>query len=302
MASRSALSLGLVGFGEVGSLVAGGLAEQGLEGIHAFDPQVPDGQLAPLIQRRAADTGVRLVSSPRELADSSTLILNLTPGGVCVDAARAIAGHLSSDHVYVDLAAASPAVKRDVGDALAPSGALAADGAIMSPVLHDRHRTLILASGPGAQMFLDAMSPWHMRIEHVGTTLGAASAIKSMRSVLTKGLEALLLECVLASTHYGIEEAVLKSFFHWVDATPFATTANMLLVSDAIHAGRRAHEARESAETIRDAGLNPVMTTAAAEVLEWSAALDLRSHFGGEVPESYAEVIEAIQRRRSEEP
>jgi len=199
--------------------------------------------------------------------------------------------------VYVDLAATTPKVKQRVAEVLWPSGARLADGAIMTSPLQDGHGVLILASGPAAREFCDAMTPWGMRIEAVGQDLGTASGIKSVRTVFMKGMEALLVECLLAGDRYGIRDAVLGSIAHWMDQRPFMESARFLVVTDAIHAERRATEAQMSAEALVEIGVDPIMTQATAARLRWVADLGLKERFGGVVPDTISEVLEAIEDR-----
>jgi 3-hydroxyisobutyrate dehydrogenase-like beta-hydroxyacid dehydrogenase len=125
--------------------------------------------------------------------------------------------------------------------------------------------------------------------------LGAASGIKIMRSVIAKGLEALLVECMLGARRYGIDEEVMASFAKFMDSRPFAEMANFLLVTDAIHSERRSQEARMSVDALEEIGVEPTMTRATAGRLEWVSALGAKSHFGGVVPKHYHEAIDALE-------
>ncbi len=289
------IKLGLVGFGEVGSTLGRGFREQGLAHVVSYDKYAFDGPFSALIQKRAAAAGVPLVRSAEELARSCDVILGVTPGTASVESAEAFAPHLTPKHVFVDLASATPKVKRAVGKILAASGAAIADASIMGTPHADGHRLPLLSSGPASQTFVELLTPWGLRIEHVPGELGAASGIKIMRSVIAKGLEALLIECALGARRYGIDEAVLASFGKFADSRPFVDFANFLMVTDVIHADRRGHEARMSAEALEDAGVEPIMTRATAERLEWVAALGAKEHFGGEVPQHYSAAIEGIE-------
>jgi len=254
-----------------------------------------------LIRRRAVETGATLVESLAALAGQSDLVIGVVPGGACIEVAQALKPLLRSRHLYVDLAAATPHVKQEVGALLAGSGASVADGAIMSSPLEDGHRLRILASGPGAEAFRSLMALWGMRIEVVGARIGAASGIKSLRSVFTKGAGALVIECVLASARYGLHEQVLSSIAEWMDRRPFLETARYWLTSDAIHAVRRAHESDMSAETVAEVGLDPIMTRATAARLHWLANLELKEHFQGVLPAGPEEVLLAIEAKLGEE-
>ena len=63
-----------------------------------------------------------------------------------------------------------------------------------------------------------------------------------------------------------------------------------------VHGERRAREMEEVAETLRAIGVEPIMAEAAARRQDWSARLNLRSHFGLEGPRTAAEVVEVVSR------
>lgn len=295
MNERLQVPLGFLGFGEVGSGVARGLRREGLEKVSAYDGLAFSGRYADLIQRRAQEAGVRLLHSPVDLAKECEVIVGATPGSESVAAAESLLPGLGPDHLYVDLAAATPGVKERVGEILAPTGATLGDGAIMSSPLEDGHRIAILASGAGAEQFRDLLTPWGMRITVVGEKLGAASGIKSLRTVFMKGIEALLVECAMGSARYGILDDVLGSIAQWMDQRPFMKSANFLMSTDAIHAERRAKETDMSVEALKEIGVDPIMTRATAERLHWVANLGLNEHFGGVVPEDFSLVLDAIE-------
>jgi 3-hydroxyisobutyrate dehydrogenase-like beta-hydroxyacid dehydrogenase len=167
----------------------------------------------------------------------------------------------------------------------------------MGSPLENGFRVPILASGPAAEAFRDLMAPWGMRIELVGERVGVASGIKIIRSVVAKGLEALLVECALGARRYGIDEAVLASFGKFMDQRPFVETANLLLVTNVIHAERRAEEAAMSADALAEIGVEPIMTRSTAERLRWVANLGMKAYFSGAAPRHYQEAIDAIETR-----
>jgi 3-hydroxyisobutyrate dehydrogenase-like beta-hydroxyacid dehydrogenase len=294
---RPSVRLGLVGFGEVGTAFAAGLGKNGLAAIAAYDPRAVSGPYSASLKERAAEMGVTLVHTLAELARRSTLLLGVVPGTQSVAVARSLRPMLNADHIYVDLAAATPNLKQSVASILGPTQAQLADGAIMSTPREDGYRVLILTSGPAAHRFESLMKPWGMRITAIDGAMGEASGIKILRSVFTKGLEALLVECVLACHRYGLEQQVLGSIADWMDQRPFMQTLNLLLVTDAIHAGRRSTEAAMSAKTLRQAGLDPIMTSAAAKLLRRNAGLGLEQSLEGRIPESYEEVIAMMDSR-----
>lgn len=291
---RRQIRLGLVGYGEVGSGLGFGLREEGLKSVASYDIAAFDGAFSELIQSRAKKAGVELVRSSQDLAKAADVIIAVVPGSECVVAAEAIAPYLDAHHLYVDIGSATPSVKRRVGDALRASDAKVGDGGIMGSPLQDGHRVLIKASGPAAEEFAAAMVPWGMRIDVVGSALGAGSGIKIVRSVVMKGMEALFVECALGAARHGIQDEVFASIAEFMDARPFMETVKFLVRTDVIHAERRAEEAAMSADALEEVGVEPVMTRSTSKVLQRTADMRLKEHFKGVVPDDYKTAIQAI--------
>lgn len=295
MGEAPQIRLGLIGYGEIGSTLGRGLRGAGLAEVVSYDKHAFDGPYGGLIRRRAQEAGVPLLRSPAELAARAELIIGATPGSASIASAEALAPHLRRDHLVVDIASATPRVKQVVAERLAGCGAAFADGSIVGTP-RDGHAMPILLAGAPAARLRDALVPWGMRLEMVGERIGDASAIKILRSVVMKGLEALLLECLLGARRYGLDAPVLASLERSL-ARPFSQLANGLLTTDAIHAGRRSEEAAMSAETLEDVGLDPVVTRAVAGRLRWVAELGMKEHFGGVVPKDWQEALAGIEAR-----
>ena len=181
----SAPRIGFIGFGEAASAIAKGLRSEGVGNIAAFDVQ-------PIGDRAA---GVDVVDTPAELAARADVIFSAVVAKAAVAAAESVASDLAARHLYVDLNSASPAVKQDVARIVAPSGAGFVEASIMSAVPPLGHRVPMLLGGTGASRFAELMRPLGMQLEVLGEDVGPASAIKMFRSVMIKGLEALVLEC-----------------------------------------------------------------------------------------------------------
>ena len=289
------IRLGLVGYGEVGSTLGRGLRGSGLRSLVAYDKHAFDGAYSGLIQLRAQEAGVTLLRDAGQLAAEADIILGVTPGSSSLDSAAALSPHLTPAHLFVDVASATPKIKREVAAIVAASGVVAGDASIVGTPA-DGHALPILASGPAAERMRDALVPWGMRIEAVGPDVGTASGIKILRSVVMKGLEALLVECLLGASELGIDATILASIDRSFKRS-FPDMANALLTTGAIHAERRAEEVAMSAEALADAGLDPIMAKAAAARLRWVAGLDLKQHFGGVVPDNYSTVLQAMKQK-----
>ena len=295
MAMRQ-VRVGLIGYGEVGSTLGAGLRARGLAEVASYDTGAFDGPYAALIQERAASAGVTLVRSPAELAERADIVIGVTPGSASIESAAGFAAVLRPRHVFIDIASATPKVKQAMAAELAGTGSQVADGSIVGTP-RDGLGLPILASGPAAERVSEALVPWGMKIDPVGAELGTASAIKILRSVLIKGIEALLDEMMLGARRYGLDDVVLQSAARTLMSRPFPDFAGNLISTGVIHAQRRSEEAAMAADALSDVGIEPIMTRSTAARLRWVDQLALKEHFAGHIPEDYREALAAIEAR-----
>ncbi|MGY9057587.1 MAG: NAD(P)-binding domain-containing protein, partial [Alphaproteobacteria bacterium] len=203
------MRLGLIGFGEAGYAIAKSLA--GTVEIAAFDIATHDNVRGPLIQGRAAETGVTLVGDIRDLADHADTIFSVCSCAAAEEVAGQIAGVLSQAHTYCELNSAGPSTKQRAAAALAKSGAQFVDVAVMADVPPHGHRVPLLVAGPGAEAFAVTANELGFRVETMEGEIGSASAVKMFRSVLMKGMGSLILECAQAASQFGMTETVFES-------------------------------------------------------------------------------------------
>jgi len=282
------LSIGFVGFGEAGSYIAKGLKSAGLSRIFAFD-------IAPdKVRHRAVDAGVPLVSSNRELAESAGIIFSTVTCARAREAAEQTAPYLKAHHIYADLNSVSPALKQEIEAVVSAVGAAFVEAAVMSPVPPNGHRSPMLLGGKAAAAFAELMTPFGMRLQVISERVGTAAATKMFRSIIVKGLEALMLECVLASAPYGADERVFSSLSESFPGIDWQRLADYMVSRVVIHGDRRAREMEEVAETLQSLGIDPIMADAAARRQDWCARLGISSQFGPDGPKTYREAIEAI--------
>lgn len=255
--------VGIVGFGEAGSAIAGGLAREGVS-VVATDARLASDEGEGL-RALAAELGVELVDDVRDVSSRCRTILSLVTSSAAVPVAEALAPHVGRDHLVVDANSTSPARVAEVANRLADSGALVCDVAVMSAVPPHGHRVPMLASGPGAHRFaaLDA----GFCVEVVDGEVGAASAIKMLRSSVIKGVEALLLEFGLAARHFGATGAVLRSITGTLPSEDWEELGRYLLIRTATHGERRGHELEQVAELFRSVGVEPLIADAGARRL-----------------------------------
>jgi 3-hydroxyisobutyrate dehydrogenase-like beta-hydroxyacid dehydrogenase len=288
-------SIGFIGFGEAGSTIAGGLREAGVTRLRAFDINTDAAHFGPLIQRRAAATGTTLVASSTELASASDLLFSTVTSSAALDAARQTAPFLEARHLYADLNSVSPARKQEVAAVIAATGAEFVEAAVMAPVAPYGHRVPMLLGGPASRRFADLMKPFGMRLEVLeSTTIGAPSAVKMCRSILVKGLEALMCECVLGANRYAADEHVFASLNESFPGVDWKKLADYMIGRVVVHGERRARELEEVAETLRAIGVEPIMAEAASRRQDSIAELGVSSQFGPDGPKTYRDFLDAI--------
>jgi 3-hydroxyisobutyrate dehydrogenase len=288
-------AIGFIGFGEAGSTIAGGLRRAGIEHLFAFDIKTNTPDFGPTIARRAAETATTLVESAAELARSSDVLLSTVTSSSALDAAAAIAGFLEPRHLYADLNSVSPAMKIAIDRVIGATGAAFVEVAVMAPVQPYGHQVPMLLGGSGAAQFTGLMTPFGMRLEILdGAKVGSAAAVKMCRSIVVKGLEALLFECVMSASHFGADHLVWASLNESFPGIDWKALADYTTGRVVVHGERRAREMEEVAETLRAIGVDPIMAEATARRQDWSAQLGLRSRFGPAGPKTYQEVLEAL--------
>jgi 3-hydroxyisobutyrate dehydrogenase-like beta-hydroxyacid dehydrogenase len=287
-------SIGFIGFGEAGSHIAAGLRSVGVSSIFAFDINATSPTLGPRIQQRARESLTPLVSSPAELAASAEILFSAVTASSALDAARQIVACLKPRHIYIDINSISPELKREVDKLIRAAGSGFVEAAVMAPVPPYGHRVPMLLGGSLAQRVTDSLAPFGMRFEIVSEEVGMAVAVKMCRSIVIKGLEALLFECVMGASKYGVEDRVFASLQESFPGMDWKKLANYVVGRVVVHGERRAREMEEVAKTLRSSGVEPIMAEATARLQDWSARMDLKSHFGPDGPAGYPEVVKLI--------
>jgi 3-hydroxyisobutyrate dehydrogenase-like beta-hydroxyacid dehydrogenase len=291
-------AVGFVGFGEAGFHIARGLRGAGLGRIYAYDINARAPRLGEKIQKRAEESGAGLLDSSANLARECEIILSTVTANAAAEAAEQTAPYLEARHLYADLNSVSPALKQSIEGIITASGARFVEGAIMLAVPPHGHRVPISLGGVHAQSLVDLLAPYGMRFEVVSDEVGVASAVKMCRSIVVKGMEALLFECVLSATRYGADERVLASLGETFPGIDWSKLASYMIGRVLEHGERRAREMEEVAETLRAIGVEPLMAEATARRQEWGARLNLLDQFDGRAPESYREVVRAITNKK----
>ena len=241
----------LVGFGEAGEAF---VRSPGWRGETRAWDVLPD--------RRRAMAAYEIETGDDAAAalDDRAFILSLVTADAALDAARVYAPLLPEGALWCDMNSVAPDTKREAAAAIEAAGGRYVDVAVMAPV--DKGMAVpLLVSGPhalAAQPLLEALGFGNIRV--VGEEVGRASAIKMIRSVMVKGLEALSWECAAAARAAGVFDEVMASLDASEKAIGWAERVAYNRERMETHGARRAAEMEESAKTLQGLGVEPVMT------------------------------------------
>jgi 3-hydroxyisobutyrate dehydrogenase-like beta-hydroxyacid dehydrogenase len=295
-------AIGFIGFGEAGFTIANGLREAGVDRISAYDIATHSPDRGPLIRERASRSHTTLVASSAEIAAASDILFSTVTSSSSLEAAQQTRPFLQPHHVYADLNSVSPARKREIAAVVRASGAGFVEAAVMAPVQPYGHRVPMLLGGDASATFIEALAPLGMRLTDLHSDVGTAAAVKMCRSIVVKGLEALLAECVLAAVPHQADEHVFASLNESFPGIDWKKLADYTIGRVVVHGERRAREMEEVAETLRAIGVEPIMAEATARRQDWSADMRLREVFGPEGPGTYAEVLDVLQHTEPARP
>ena len=268
------MRVALLGFGEVGQILAEDLRSLGHTDLIAWDILFDQPDSAPL--RAARNTG----DVPRGCAAAlrgAQLVISAVTASQCVAAAREAARSIERKAYFLDLNSVSPRSKCDASATIDAAGGRYIEASVMAPIGPRRIGSPILLGGPHAQEF-STLAPdlGFVGAAFYSAVLGKAAAAKMCRSVLIKGLESLLTESLLAARHYGVDADVLSSVQNLLPGADWTELSRYMISRSLRHGRRRAEEMREAAATVHEVGIKALMSPAAAlrQDLNASIAVD----------------------------
>jgi len=245
--------IAILGIGEAGGTLARDLIAKGVQ-VRGWDPEprnIPD--------------GLHFASSNPEAASGAEVILSVNWARVAVEVATEVAPVLKPDQLYADLNTAAPQLKRDIAPVIEKTGALFVDAALMDPVPPKGLRTQVYASGSGAEKFMEKMTPLGMPVTYLDDEAGNAATHKLVRSIMYKGVAAVIIECLEAAEALSMIEyaraQMLKIIYDEAMIDRF--------VSGSIkHAKRRVEEMEAVVEMLTSIGVSPFASQASIRRLK----------------------------------
>jgi len=271
-------SICLLGLGEVGNTLAADLTALGCANLAAWDWQFPNADSLPS-RHAAAYPALRQAAAADTAAQGCSIVISAVTAGQDLAAAQSVLPGLESGAWFLDVNSVSPATRLEVADAVHAAGGRYVEAAIMSPIAPRRIASPILAGGPHASDFVTlAHGLGFSGMRFCDSRIGQASATKMCRSIVVKGVEAILTEALLSARRYGVEDEVIASLQNLLPHPDWQGHARYMISRALQHGTRRAEEMREAARTAAEAGIEPLMSEACARRQEWApqfaAAID----------------------------
>jgi 3-hydroxyisobutyrate dehydrogenase-like beta-hydroxyacid dehydrogenase len=265
------LSVAFIGFGEVGRTFSRDLLARGDVSAAAYDILFDDPSRAGPLHEAARDLGVKPAPSAVAAAAGADVVISAVTASDVMAVAEQAAGYLRAGQIFVDVNSASPNTKKAAAALINPSGAVYVEAAVMAPVKAPGLKVPILAGGPAASRVSDLLNAFGMNLTPVAEDYGRASAMKLCRSIMIKGIEALIVDASRAASAWGVEREVYQSLTETFPSIDWSALAANMAERVATHGVRRAAEMREAADMVNELGLNPELATAVADAQQRGA-------------------------------
>jgi len=247
-------NISFIGFGEAGRAFA-------WAGARAFDRKTADAASRDEMLAAYASAGVDGAETASAGLYGAEAALSLVTADQALAAARDYAAFLHADALWLDMNSVAPDTKRAAAEAIEAAGGRYVDIAVLAPVHPACRNVPLLVSGPHADAALALLTTLGFsNTRRIDGDIGAASAVKMIRSVMVKGIEALTAECVIAAEAAGVRHEVLASLDTSETARCWADRADYNLERMLVHGRRRAAEMEEVVKTLDALGTGSAMS------------------------------------------
>jgi len=290
------IKIGFVGFGEVASIFSKEMSNKGAE-IRIYDVLISQKGGLEIIKKRMLKDNIQ-IASLEEVIIKSDYIFSSVPSQFARDVAKECVKYLKPSKVYVDLNSTSPFIKIEVSKIIQSTKADFIEGAILGAVGITGSKTHILVTGKKGKEVAEVFNKLGMNISYYSPEIGKASMFKMLRSIFSKGLEALILECLIAGKKAGIEKDLWDDITDFMSKKPFDQIAANWIQTHVTAYERRYYEIVQVVETMKKIGVEPIMTSSTEDFFRRSLSLGLKEALP-EKPDSFEKVIDFISEKLS---
>jgi len=268
---EKSLNIAIIGLGEVGRCYAKPLHEAG------FDLLLCESRPAPAAQELASQWGLPIHDKPGPWLTSAQWVLSCVTGTQALAVTQQVLPFAPVGMGLADFTTACPDMKRQAARIAAERSVRYVDTAIMGAISLNWVRTPLLASGQGADDLKEFIEQAGGRVQVIPDgTAGDAISLKILRSVFTKGMEALSVELLTSAEKQGVREKLYQQLSD-IDQTPLRGFIDMLVRTHVIHAKRRAHEVHDAGLELASQGL-PSLVLPGVEQRFLDTASKLETH------------------------
>lgn len=285
-------TIGFIGFGEVAYIFSKAMKRGGAD-IIVYDILFDDKNKVEEKKHLALGIGDK-VGTLEEVLKNSSIVLSTVTTQVAKKVAKMCAPILQSKQIYVDLNSASPNKKIEIGKIIEKTRADFVEGAILDAVGIADAKTRILIGGSRGQEVANILNNYGLNVTFFSQQIGKASKFKMLRSIFTKGIEALLLETLVAGKRAGIEKELWEDITKLMKSKSFDEIAKNWIITHAIANERRYHEMLQVLETMNELGIKPIMTDGTTSYFKQSVNIDMNKVFKSK-PSNIFEVVNFIE-------
>ncbi len=266
----------ILGGGVVGQCYAQALAAQGHALAGFCDPQ-PGDALRALAQAH----GAPIHAEPGAWMQGAELAVSAVFGTAALGVARAALAHLPRGALYVDMTTADPEDMVRADQIAQAGGHRFVDVAITGAVNLSGARTPLLCAGGSAAEVAALLGACGAPIRTVGARPGDAASLKLLRSIFTKGMEALAVECLVTAERKGLR-AELHEVLSDIDEGSLRETMESMVRTHIPHAARRRNEVIEAQRQMRLAGVAPIVLPGVEQLFERTQQALAAQGYGGQ--------------------
>jgi len=196
------MRIAIIGCGEVGTCYARALAAVGHRLV------LIDVRTSPALLDLGRQLDARVHHQAGAHLAQVDVVISAVYGGVAQDTAAHVMPWLRQGAVYADFTTASPDAMRATRDAARAHGVHFVDVAIMGTMRLTGAQTPLVCAGADCQVLLSVLSAAEVPIRNISARPGDAASLKLLRSIMTKGMEALAVECLVAAQRQGLRDAL----------------------------------------------------------------------------------------------
>ena len=261
MGGTNTTNIAFIGFGEVGQTFARGFLKHEGVRVSAYDILIGT-SAGERLAARASSLGVVWCARPEQAASHADFVISAVTASQAEAVAETARDWLKPGQIFVDVNSAAPSTKQRAAKHVEAAGADYIEAAVMAPVLKPGLQVPILSGGPRAAEVSTRLNALGMNLTPVSDTHGIASAMKLCRSIIIKGLEALMVDCAEASERWGVKDPVFASLHATFPSIDFHTLAADMRERVATHGVRRSAEMAEAGEMLAALGMDPDLALA----------------------------------------